>query len=84
LTQQTGTSTFTIKLTGVNLSSSTSVKLKQSGQSDINATGCVSSLGNTILTCNLSLTGAATGAWDIVATVSGDTVTQIGGINVTP
>ncbi len=84
LTQQTGTSSFSIKLTGVNLSSGTSVKLKQSGQSDITATGCVSSSNSTILTCNLSLTGAATGAWDIAATVSGNTVTQLGGINVTP
>jgi hypothetical protein len=84
LTQQTGTSTFSLKITGVNLPSGSSVNLKQTGQSDIAATGCVSSSGNTILTCNVSLTGAATGAWDIAVTSAGNTVTQSGGFNVTP
>jgi hypothetical protein len=81
--QQTGTASFSLKVTGVNLAAG-SLKLKQTGQSDINATGCVASGGNTILTCNVSLTGAATGAWDIQVTSGGSSVTQSGGFNVTP
>ncbi|HVQ44045.1 MAG TPA: carboxypeptidase regulatory-like domain-containing protein [Candidatus Saccharimonadia bacterium] len=84
LTQQTGTSTFSLKITGANVPTGTSVKLKKAGQSDIAATGCASSVGNTIITCNVSLTGAATGAWDLAVTNSGNTATQTGGLNVTP
>ncbi|HEY6736535.1 MAG TPA: carboxypeptidase regulatory-like domain-containing protein [Candidatus Saccharimonadia bacterium] len=81
---QTGTASVSFAITGTNLSSGTSVKLKLSGQSDINATGCTSSGGNTKLTCSVDLTGAATGAWDIAVTKSGNTATQTGGFNVTP
>lgn len=83
---QTGTSTVSLTLTGSNLPSSTSVTLLQAGQPTITASGCASSGSNPtmILTCNLSLTGAASGTWDIAATTGVGTVTQTGGFSVTP
>jgi hypothetical protein len=84
VTGQTGTASVNVAITGTNLSSGTSLSLKKSGQTDITGTSCVSSGGNTTLTCNVSLMGAATGAWDIAVTKSGNTATETGGFNVTP
>lgn len=84
LTAQTGTSAVSLKVTGTNLSSGTSLKLVKSGQSDIAGTSCVSGGGNTTYTCNVNLTGAATGTWDITVTNSGNTATQPGGFTVAP
>jgi len=79
---QTGSTAVSIAVTGTNIPSSTSLKLKLAGQSDINATGCTG--GGTVLTCSLNLTGAVTGAWDVELTKSGNTATQVGGFNVVP
>lgn len=80
----TGASSVSIVATGTNLSNGTTLKLRMSGQTDISATGCTSSLGNTKLTCTLSLAGATTGLWDIVIGNSGNNATQVRGFNVTP
>lgn len=56
----------TFDLTGTGLRADTAVKLTRSGQSDIVATS-VQLIGET-LRCQLNLTGAATGAWNVVAT----------------
>ena len=84
VTGQTGTAAVSVVVTGTNLSNGSTMSLKKSGQTDIAATGCVSSGGNTTLTCSVNLTGAATGAWDIAVTKSGNTATQTGGFSVTP
>jgi hypothetical protein len=84
LSQQTGTSAMSFTLLGTNLTSATTVKLRQSGQTDITATGISSLLSNTKLTGTLNLTGAATGAWDIVVTNASGTTTQVGGFTVAP
>ena len=81
---QTGTSVLSLKVTGTNLVSGSTLKLKLAGQPDINASACVSANGSTTLTCNLNLSGAANGSWDIAVTRSGNTATQVGGFNVTP
>lgn len=80
----TGTSAVSVAVTGTNLTSAAAIRLKKSGESDIVATGCVSSGGNTILTCTVDLTGATTGAWDLVVTKGSETATQAEGFNVTP
>lgn len=83
LTITTG-STFTgFDVTGVSFASGMSLTLKKTGQSDINGTSCTVT-GSTLLTCNLNLTGAAVGAWDVVVTKSGNSTTQVGGLDVTP
>jgi hypothetical protein len=81
---QTGTAALSLKVTGTNLASGSTLALKMTGQTDIPGTACVSASGNTTYTCTLNLTGAATGAWDIVVVRSGNTATQTGGVNVTP
>jgi prepilin-type N-terminal cleavage/methylation domain-containing protein len=81
---QSGTTSTTMVLTGTNLISGTSVILRRSGYSDINISGETSSNGNKTLTGTLNLTGAAAGAWDIVVTAGSSTVTQVGGLNVSP
>jgi protocatechuate 3,4-dioxygenase beta subunit len=80
----TGSNPLSLVITGTNLTSSSTLKLKLSGQSDITASSCVSSGGNTTLTCSLNLTGAAQGNWDIDVTVNGKDVIQTGGFSVTP
>ena len=80
----TGSNPTSIKLTGTNFNGSSTVVLKQTGQTDITATSVVPSGSNTILSFNVNLTGAATGSWDIVVTTSSGTVTQTGGFSVTP
>lgn len=55
-----------LTLTGTGLSAGTSVKLARSGYGDITATNIQLIGGN--LSCQIDLTGAAAGAWDVVAT----------------
>ncbi len=59
-------STVTVDLTGTGMSANTTVKLTKTGQTDIAATS-VQLIGTT-LRCQLNLTGAATGARNVVAT----------------
>ena len=86
LSQPTGTASFSLAITGRNLPSSSTVELKQTGQTSISATGCTSSGSNPsmTLTCSLNLTGAATGNWDIDVTNATGSITQPGGLDVTP
>jgi hypothetical protein len=86
ISQQTGTNSFTIKLTGSNMPSTATMKLRQSGQSDISGTSCASSGSNPTQThtCTFNLSGAATGTWDIAVTNATGTTTQTGGFSVTP
>ncbi len=56
----------TLDLTGTGLRADTAVKLARSGQTDIPATG--GQLIGETLRCQVNLTGAAAGAWDVVAT----------------
>jgi hypothetical protein len=81
-TDQTGTNPADNTVTGTNLSGAT-IKLSKSGQADITPTGTVTTTTTSIL-ANFNLAGAATGAWDIVISKGGKTVTQPGIYNVTP
>ncbi len=56
----------TLDLTGTSLQAATTVKLARSGQPDIAATS-VQLIGE-MLRCQVNLTGAAAGTWDVVAT----------------
>ncbi len=56
----------TLDLAGTGLRADTAVKLVRSGQSDIPATG--GQLIGETFRCQVNLTGAAAGAWDVVAT----------------
>jgi hypothetical protein len=58
--------TVTIDLAGTGLRADTAVKLARTGQTDIVATG--GQLIGSTFRCQLNLTGAAAGAWDVVAT----------------
>lgn len=78
----TGASNLKMSITGSNLASSSSVLLRKSGQADIAATGETYSSG--ILTATFNLSGAATGAWDLVVSNGGTSAVQTGGFNVTP
>lgn len=70
-------------LTGTNFASGATVKLQKSGQSDIAATG-VSVVSATKITCTLSLSGAAAGAWDVVVTnANGGNGMLAGGFTIT-
>jgi type II secretory pathway pseudopilin PulG len=84
VSQATGTSSVVVGLTGTNLTSASVVKLKQSGQSDITASSIVSTNGNKNLSATFNLSGANTGAWDLVVTTASGTATQTGGFSVTP
>ncbi len=57
--------TVTIDLAGTGLRADTAVKFARSGQSDIIASG--GQLIGATLRCQVNLTGAAAGAWDVVA-----------------
>jgi prepilin-type N-terminal cleavage/methylation domain-containing protein len=83
-TAQTGIATESVTITGTNLPGSTTMKLKLAGQSDITATSVVSSGSGTTLSGVFNLTGAATGAWDLVVSTSNGSTNQAGGFNVTP
>ncbi|MGE5531973.1 MAG: beta strand repeat-containing protein, partial [Bacteroidota bacterium] len=54
-------------LAGTNFVSGATVKLQRTGETPISATAVVRSSASKI-TCTLDLTGAATGAWDVVVT----------------
>jgi type II secretory pathway pseudopilin PulG len=84
--QNTGTPAASIAISGSNLPSTATVLLQQTGQTNITATGCASSGSNPTmtLTCNLNLTGAATGSWNIAVINSTGTTTQTGGFSVNP
>jgi type II secretory pathway pseudopilin PulG len=84
ITGSVATGTVAVTIKGVNLPTGSTVKLKKSGSSDISATSVVSSGGNTQLTMNFSLVGAAQGNWDIAVTSGSNTTTQPGGFSVTP
>jgi hypothetical protein len=58
--------TVTVDVSGTGISASTAFKLTKSGQADI-AASSVSAVGP-IFRCQFNLNGAATGAWDVVAT----------------
>jgi hypothetical protein len=58
-------STVTLDLTGTSLTANTTVKLTKSGQSDISATS-LQLIGES-LRCQINLTGAAAGPWNVVA-----------------
>jgi hypothetical protein len=78
--------TISMSITGSNLPSTSTVNLTMSGHSNITGTGCTSSGSSPtqVLTCNLNLTGAATGTWNIVVANSTGTTTQTGGFSVIP
>jgi hypothetical protein len=59
----------TINISGIGFSSTSTVKLAKSGQSDIIATGI--SANSTQITCTLNLLGAVTGYWDVVISTGG-------------
>ena len=58
--------TVTIDLTGTGFEAGTAVKLTRSGQTDLQATG--EQLIGESLRCQVNLTGAAAGEWNVVAT----------------
>jgi len=84
--QASGTSSFSVAITGSNLPAASTVSLHMTGQTSITATGCTSTGSNPseVLTCNVNLTGAATGNWNLVVTSGVGTVTQPGGFDVSP
>ncbi len=70
ITPNSGLSTGAVSITnlaGANFLSGAAVKLTQSGQADILATG-VSVVSATQITCTLDLTGKAAGQWNVVVT----------------
>lgn len=83
VTVSTGSTITGFEVNGASFASGMSLTLKHTGQPDIVATGC-NVTGTTLLTCNVNLTGAVVGAWDIVVTKSGNSTTQVGGLDVTP
>ena len=67
-----------VTISGSDFQSGAAVKLTKSGKSDIEATG-VSVVNTSTITCNLNLTGAAVGDWNVVVTNSdtqSDTLTN--------
>jgi hypothetical protein len=73
--------TITVDLTGTGFEAGTAVKLTRAGQTDIQATG--EQLIGESLRCQLNLTGAAAGAWNVVATNPDlETVTLTNGFTV--
>ena len=56
-----------VEITGAGFAAGAAVKLTRAGESDIVATS-VNVLDENRLTCDLDLTGAATGKWDVVVT----------------
>ena len=69
ISPNTGQNTGSIPVTisGANFVSGATVKLTKSGQTNINATS-VNVSSSTQISCNLNLSGAATGAWNVVVT----------------
>jgi hypothetical protein len=64
---QQGTVVHITNLAGSNFQSGAAVKLVKTGETDINATNVVVVSASQI-TCDLDLSGAATGQWDVVVT----------------
>jgi C1A family cysteine protease len=64
--QNTGTVHIT-NVAGSNFQSGATVKLTRTGEADINATNVVV-ISSSQITCDIDLTGAVTGAWDVVVT----------------
>jgi uncharacterized repeat protein (TIGR02543 family) len=69
ITPNSGTvgSTVTADIVGTNLSVDTAIRLRQPGRADIVGTS-VQMINDTTLRCQFNLTGAASGAWNLVAT----------------
>jgi hypothetical protein len=69
ITPNTGenTGTIPVSISGTHFVSGATVKLTKAGQPDINATS-VNVNSSTLIFCNLNLSGAATGAWNVVVT----------------
>jgi hypothetical protein len=86
ITPSSGLNTGVIHITnlaGANFRAGATVKLTKVGQSNINATNVVVVSASKI-TCDLNLTGAASGAWDVVVTnPDGQSGTLVGGFTVT-
>lgn len=59
-----------VRVTGMNYDSTCEVVLRRVGHPDILATGEAASVDGTTLTCDLPLSGAAIGKWNIVVTKS--------------
>jgi glucose/arabinose dehydrogenase/PKD repeat protein len=73
-----------VQLTGDAFVAGATVRLRRAGQPDIVATS-VAVAGATQLTCNLPLTGAAPGAWDVVVTnPNGQSGVLAGGFTLSP
>ncbi len=73
ITPKAGLYNTTVHITdlgGTGFQSGTTIKLVKSGQADISATN-VTVVNPTLLTCDLDLSGAAAGAWDVGVTVPG-------------
>ena len=77
----TGTSGVAVTITGTNFSGPTTVKLNQVGQPSVTATGVTTTA--TSIGATFDLTTAPVGAWDLVVTTNGHTLSQTGGFNVT-
>jgi hypothetical protein len=80
-----GRTVTTTDLAGINFDTSLSVvKLKRSGQTDINATGISVSSDGRHITCSFDLTGATLGLWDVyVENPDGQKSTKAGAFTVT-
>jgi hypothetical protein len=73
--------TVTVDLTGTGLGADTAIRLTRSGQSDILGSG-VQMIGET-LRCQVNLTGAAAGTWNVFATnPNAETATLVGAFTV--
>jgi hypothetical protein len=74
ITPDSGINTGPVHITGLTgsnfVNGQTSVKLSQSGQPDVNASGTAVD-GTTRIVADLDLTGKASGSWDVVVTVTG-------------
>lgn len=77
----TATSGVLVDITGDNFNSGSTITLRKAGESDRVATGVVYTAPD-LLSATFDLTGAATGAWDIVVTTSGRSTIQSSGITV--
>ena len=76
------TGVLSVSVAGSNFLGGASVSLKQSGQSDITASGVVVSSASNIL-CSFDLTGKTTGVWDVVVTnIDGTSGTLTGGFTI--
>lgn len=73
----------TVEILGANLPVGSTMGLTKSGQSSIDATGVISSDSDTKLIGDFDLTGAATGAWNLVVTApGGKSTTQSSGFTI--